>query len=153
MKKIVLSSVLSLIITFSFAQKLAEKDVPDNVKNAFKAKFPEAVVLEWSKDSADTEAAFVSNEMKTEATFDGFGNWKETEWEMPTEYVPDTITGYVLKNYKDYKIKEFSMTDSPSGKSYVVEIQKKKDAMELYFAIAGEFQKKVAAVIETKKKK
>lgn len=153
MKKLLFTSVLSLIITFSFAQKLVEKDVPDNVKNAFKSKFPDAVNVEWEKDSADTEAAFLSNEMKTEAKFDVNGNWKETEWEMPTEFVPDTIAGYITKNYKDFKIKEFSMTDSPSGKSYIVEVQKKKEAYELFFAIAGDFQKKVVAIVETKKKK
>lgn len=153
MKKILLTSVLSLIITFSFSQKLTEKDVPDNVKNVFKTKFPEAANVEWEKDSANIEAVFVSNEMKTEATFDANGNWKETEWEMPIEYVPDTITGYVAKNFKDFKLKEFSMTDSPSGKSYIVEVQKKKEAVELYFTIAGEFQKKVVGIVEPKKKK
>lgn len=125
------------------AQTVQPADLPLAVQSNFKARFPEASKIKWTKEKDIYEAEFVNKEMNTEAEYTEKGEWKKTCWEIPVEYTPLSITTYVKTNYPNYKIKDVDMEEAyPSAeKLYAVEIGKKKELITLYFKVSGEFVK------------
>ena len=65
------------------------------------------------------------------------------------EYTPQTIKTYVATNYPKYKIKEVELEEVYPAleKMYAINIIKKKDKIELFFKVSGEFVR-----LETEKK-
>jgi hypothetical protein len=156
MKKINAFLAFLLIgISYLSAQKVEPKDLPLAVQSNFKARFPEASDVKWTKVNDIYEAEFVNKEIKTEAAYSEKGEWKETSWEIPVQYTPQTIKTYITTNYPKYKIKEIEIEEVYPAleKVYAVNIAKKKDILELYFKISGEFIKVEGEKKDDEKKK
>jgi hypothetical protein len=137
---------LALIFCGTFlvsSQTLQPTDLPLAVQTNFKARFPEASKIKWTKEKEIFEAEFINKEMNTEAEYTDKGEWKKTSWEIPAEYTPLSITTYVKTNYPNYKIKDVDLEEEyPSiDKLYAVEIGKKKEIITLFFKVTGEFVK------------
>jgi hypothetical protein len=128
---------------FLSAQTVQPTDLPLAVQSNFKARFPDASKIKWTKEKDIYAAEFVNKEMNTEAEFTEKGEWKKTSWEIPVEFTPLSITTYVKTNYPKYKIKDVDLEEAyPSiDKLYAVEIAKKKELITLYFKVSGEFVK------------
>lgn len=153
MKKLFVFAVMLIFSASCFSQKVDEADVPDAVKATFKTKFPSASTIKWEKEDTLYTAEFLMDQSKTEADFSDRGVWIETEWEIPLEYTPKAIKNYLDTAYAGYKINELEIMDYPTeGKLYLAEISKKKDCLNLFFTLSGEFQKSEIEVCEKEKK-
>ncbi len=139
MRKISLVMLAILFSTFAFSQKEG-KEIPPQVINDFKAKFPSATKIKWEKNKEKIEAQFINDDSKMEIEY--LNNaWKKTSYEFKFEYTPQKIKDYIKQYYALYKIKEVNFTDNNLGERlYEVEIaKKKKDKMTLIFDINSNF--------------
>lgn len=139
MKKISLIMLAILLSTFAFSQKEG-KEIPPQVINDFKAKFPAATKIKWEKNKEKIEAQFINDDtkMKTEYLNNA---WKKTCYAFKIDYTPQKIKDYIIQYYGLYKIKEVNFTDNNLGERlYEVEItKKKKDKITLIFDISSNF--------------
>ncbi len=115
------------MMTFvSFAQKIKEQNVPQVVKNALIQKFPKATKLKWDKEGENFEASFDLDDVDNSVLFNKAGRIIETEVEITTTQLPETVLNYLRTNYKDQKIKEAAKITSENGKvTYETEIKGK----------------------------
>ena len=134
-------TILFLGLIYLSAQTVQPTEIPLAVQSNFKARFPEATNAKWTKANDTYEVSFINKEVNTEAHYSDKGEWKETSWNIPIEYTPQTIKTYTTTNYPKYKIKEVEIEEvyPTSEKIYAVNIAKKKDIIELYFKVSGEF--------------
>lgn len=140
MKKLTLMIAAGLITTFSFAQKLNEKDIPSSVKEALHKAYPNAKEVKWDKEGENYEASFDVNKIDNSALFDGTGNLLETEVEIELNQLPSSIIDYVKTHYSGQKIKEGAkITDSKGTITYEAEIK----GMDLLFDSNGKFIKEM----------
>ena len=148
-------TILFLGLTYLSAQTVQPTELPLAVQSSFKLKFPEAINTKWTKVTDTYEVEFINKDVNTEAIFTDKGEWKETSWEIPMEYTPQTIKTYIATNYPKYKMKEIEIEETypSSEKLYAVNIAKKKEKIELYFKISGEFVKLETNKPEDNKKK
>jgi hypothetical protein len=142
MKKIIALSIAFLVASTTLGQKISETALPEAVSNAFKIRFPGAKNVKWEKEDSVYSAKFLMNEAPTESEFDTSGLWKNTEWNVPVEYTPQTIKTYLDSAYAGYKIKELTILESATDmKMYVAEVNNKKEKTEVYFTLTGVFRK------------
>ncbi len=140
MKKINLFLVTMLISTVLFAQKLAVNDVPVQVTNDLKNRFPAAEKAIWEKDNAVIKVAFINDGSKMEIAYQN-NNWQYTKWIFAIDYAPQKIKDYVTQNYAAYKIKELGFLDKSGGERIyeVIITKKKKNNMTLIFDSSNNF--------------
>jgi hypothetical protein len=135
--------ILAIILwanNINYAQKLNPKDVPLQIANDFKGRFPEATGVKWQKEGKFLQAFFVNDGNKMVAEYDN-NTWVKTKWIIPGNIAPTKIKEYVGKYYQGYKIKEIFFVDTNySERDYEVEISKnKKDITRLIFDISCNF--------------
>ncbi len=105
------------MMTFvSFAQKIKEQNVPQVVKNALIQKFPKATEVKWDKEGENFEASFDLDEVDNSVLFNQAGTIIETEIEIATSQLPESVRNYLHTNYKNQKIKEAAKITSENGK-------------------------------------
>lgn len=126
MKTIVMMMASMLIVSCANAQKIKEAEVPTAVKEGFKKHFASVKAEGWEKEGANFEAEFDLNKVETSALFDPNGNLLETESEIAVAALPNTVTEYLVKNYKGEKVKEAAKITEANGKvKYEAEIKGK----------------------------
>ncbi|MHC8950214.1 hypothetical protein [Sphingobacterium hungaricum] len=74
MKKIIFLLVAVASVSFANAQKIAEKDVPANVKSSLKKQYPNAKEVKWEKESGNFEAGFELKEVDYSVLLNASGN-------------------------------------------------------------------------------
>jgi hypothetical protein len=140
MKKTVIVLVALFVSTVAYSQKVKEKNVPDAVKIAFKAAYPNADDVEWEKEDENYEVEFELNDVDYSVLYTADGTLLETEMEIETEQLPQNVIEYMKANYADKKIKESAkITNNKGVVTYEVEI-KGKDVM---FDANGNFIKEI----------
>ena len=140
MKKAVTMMVAGVITSFSFAQKIQEKDVPATVKTSFNKTYPTAKEVKWDKEGANYEASFDANEIDNSVLFDASGNVVETEAEIELNQLPSGVLEYVKTNYSNQKVKEAAkITDAKGVITYEVELK----GMDVLFDNSGKFIKEM----------
>lgn len=116
--------------------------VPDNVKAAFKLKYPKVANVEWHEDDyMNYKAIFYSTRGKEVCVFNSYGELVET-WVMgKNENLSATIQDYLKKEYKAYKLKEFysvkRLADKLNAYKVIVVNKKSGDEQELWFNLSG----------------
>ena len=116
--------------------------VPENVKAAFKLKYPKVTNVEWKEDGyMNYQAHFYTTRGKETCVFNNYGEIVET-WVMgKNENLSATIQDYLKKEYKGYKLKEFysvkRLADKLNAYKVVVVEKKSGDEQELWFNLSG----------------
>jgi hypothetical protein len=140
MKKTVIILVALLVSTVAYSQKIKEKNVPDAVKTAFKAAYPNADDIKWEKEAANYEAEFELNDVEYSALYNANGTLIETEMEIKTSQLPQKALDYMNANYAGKKIKEAAkITDAQGTITYEAEVKGK----DVIFDANGNFIKVV----------
>jgi hypothetical protein len=139
MKKILITVFAIVLGLCVHAQKIAAEKVPAAVIRAFKAKFPAAEKVKWEmEDKKDYEAAFTLNKTEQSAAFNAEGKWMETETEIKTSELPQTVRDAVSKDYAGYKITEASrIEDIKHGNCFETEIKKEKQMYAVLYSPDG----------------
>ncbi len=141
MKSLVFSLMLVFgISNFCFAQKIESKNIPAQLSNDFKSRFPEATNTKWLKEGKHLKALFTKDGNKMVAWYDN-NTWVKTEWCIPNNIAPLKIKEYISKYYNGYKINEIGFVETiNSEREYEAEIsKKKKNVTKLIFDISGNF--------------
>ena len=140
MKKLTGMFVAMVIVSFSYAQKIAEKEVPAAVKSAFQKQFPDVKDVDWEKEKGNYEVEFEIKETEYSVLLDASGTILETEMEINVEALPSNVRDYVSKNHAGEKIKEAAKISDTTGTiTYEAEIKGK----DLIFDSNGNFVKEV----------
>jgi len=140
MKKAVTMMVAGVITSFSFAQKIQEKDVPTTVKTSFNKTYPTAKEVKWDKEGNNYEASFDANEIDNSVLFDATGNEVETEVEIELNQLPSGVLKYVKTHYSNQKVKEAAkITDAKGAITYEAELK----GMDVLFDSNGIFIKEM----------
>jgi len=116
--------------------------VPDNVKAAFKLKYPKVTSVEWEEDGyMNYIAKYYTTRGKEFCVFNRYGEITET-WVMgKNDNLSATIQDYLKKEYKGYKLKEFytvkRLADKLTAYKVIVSDKKTGDEQELWFNLSG----------------
>jgi len=118
------------------------KSVPENVKAAFKLKYPRVTNVEWIEDDEmNYQAVYFSARGKEICVFNNYGEIVETMVMGKVENLSSTIDEYIKKNYKGFKVTEFYTVRKMAEKlnCYKVYISNKKTNEEeiLWFNTSG----------------
>jgi|GEM_PF-1177163 len=141
--KLYLLSVFLLFLSLSvFSQDYKESELPPNVVSNFKDKFTPQGKVSWNKNIDIYTASFKSDDQNVKASFANDGKWVDTRYEIGYKELPGAVVTYVTSNFRDAKIKESSMRDTPSESEHYYIILKKDgitDEAILYFDLKGNF--------------
>jgi hypothetical protein len=116
--------------------------VPENVKAAFKLKYPKVTNVEWKEDGyMNYIAAFYTTRGKEFCVFNSYGEITET-WVMgKNESLSATIQDYLKKEYKNCKLKEFytvkRLADKLTAYKVIIVDKKTQEEQELWFNLSG----------------
>ena len=95
-----LTCFIFLFAALGRSQKIAEKDLPAAIKNAFTAKYPTASDIKWEKENKnELEANFKMNNTDVSANFKLDGTWVETETTIPASELPTAVSNTVNTKY------------------------------------------------------
>lgn len=127
--------VLTMAVTISLSANCQKLTVPDAIKNAFNAKYPNAKNVKWGKENAkEYEAEFKLNNNAVSANFGPDGTWVETESVIPESDLPAAVKTAVGSKYPGAFITLAEKTEQPGNKIHYevsVKVNGKKKAMEL----------------------
>ena len=126
------------------AQTINADKVPSAVKDAFKAKFPNAQNASWEIERKDVyEVNFINGKDKQAAQFDKAGKWEKTELEIEISRLPKQVSDSLTKAYPWYKITECEKIETTKYKeAYELDIVKGASKLEVQLLPSGEFIKK-----------
>jgi hypothetical protein len=124
-----------MAFTISLSANCQGIKVPDVVKNAFTAKYPNATNVKWGKENAtEFEAEFKLNNNAVSANFKQDGSWVETESTIAAVDLPSAVTSAINTKYPGAVITLAEKTEQAGNKIlYEVsfKVNGKKKSMEL----------------------
>ena len=150
MNKLILAAIIGHTFSCSNAQRENKNvEVPEAVKSAFSAKYPNATKLTWEDEGGTFEAGFVQNKTEFSAVFDTQGKFMEEETEIKVSALPKAIVEYCKTNYADHKMSEAAKITTNSGEiKFEAELSKGKMHFDAIFDVNGNFISKGAPVSE-----
>lgn len=127
--------VLTAAITIGLSANCQGLKVPDVVKNAFTAKYPNATNVKWGKENAkEYEAEFKLNNNSVSANFGLDGSWVETESVIPVSELPVAVKAAISTKYPGASITLAEKTEQPVNKvlyEVTIKVIGKKKSIEL----------------------
>lgn len=137
-----------VIAIFGLSMILEGINVPQLVKDAFAAKYPNAKKVDWEMEGPKIyEAEFKLDGKEMSACFKEDGTWVETETEMKVKDLPAAIKAALAAQFADYEIEEAEQLERPDlPLGYEVEIENEEDdtILEVVFDANGKvLEKKV----------
>jgi hypothetical protein len=116
--------------------------VPENVKAAFKLKYPKVNNEVWTEDGyMNYIAAFYTTRGKEFCVYNSYGELTETWVLGKNESLSATIQDYLKKEHKNCKLKEFytvkRLADKLTAYKVIIVDKKTQDEQELWFNLSG----------------
>lgn len=99
MKKIIWGLILFLPF-WAFSQRIKKEQVPSVIQKAFLSRFPNALMVKWSRGESNYEVDFQQNEDNIAAIFDEKGDWLSTQSEIDISKVPAIVKKSYALIYK-----------------------------------------------------
>jgi hypothetical protein len=87
------------------------------------------------------KVSYIDDGTRYEAQYFENGDWIKTFNEVPMEHVPMTVINQLSTLYPGYKVVKTFNELNNDGKFYVLDIEKGKDKMSIYFTPSGKFFK------------
>ena len=94
------------------------------------------------ENDSEWEAEFKWNGKEYSANFSTDGEWRETEYEIKENEIPSNIRAILDQNFSDYEIEEPEVAETPSGKSYEMEVEVGEEEYEVTIDPQGILTKK-----------
>lgn len=119
-------------------------ELPADVQKAFSNKYPDTRVEKWTKRNAYYVIRFTLDKSKAEAWFD-YNVWKMTEKDAKYENLPEAVVkAFKAGDYADWTIDDIDIVERLGMPTlYVIEVEKGKAEMELYYFEDGKLFKAV----------
>ncbi len=117
-------------------------NVPENVKAAFKLKYPKVNNEVWTEDGyMNYIAAFYTTRGKEFCVYNSYGELTETWVLGKNDNLSATIQDYLKKEHKNCKLKEFytvkRLADKLTAYKVIVVDKKTQEEQELWFNLSG----------------
>ncbi len=117
-------------------------NVPENVKAAFKLKYPKVNNEVWTEDGyMNYIAAFYTTRGKEFCVYNSYGELTETWVLGKNDNLSATIQDYLKKEHKSCKLKEFytvkRLADKLTAYKVIVVDKKTQEEQELWFNLSG----------------
>ena len=104
-----------LAIICSYTSSFAQSKTPKAVITAFNSAYPNAKKVKWDKEDNNFEASFKLNKIANSVVFNIEGKILETEVEINFNELPKKAVNYIIKNYKNQKVKETAKIITAKG--------------------------------------
>lgn len=142
--KTILSLLLAVVSLSAISCGSSDK-APSAVRQAFKAKFPNATRPDWEQEQPGIwESSFIDRGSHKTANFDSTGSWLETEATLPNSALPESVKSALGKTFADYKLREASIIESQAeGTIYEAEIAKGEAGLDVFFLPDGRIMRQV----------
>lgn len=138
MKKLILLLAAATITSFTFAQKIEDKDVPAAVKTAFQKKYPNAKNAEWQKSGKHYKAMFENDNSQIAEILDGSGKMIKSNMKIKETDLPTKASQHISKQHPGEETKEMEkVIDGKGVVTYEVRMKEKN----YYFDADGNFVK------------
>ncbi|ABG60764.1 PepSY-like domain-containing protein [Cytophaga hutchinsonii] len=140
MKKL---SILFLVMStgcVSYAQDIAQKDVPAVVVNAFQQKFPQQSVVEWELKRGLYEAEFEIKNMDHSVYLDSTGKIVKHKQEIAVSDLPSAVTASIQKNFSGYKVDDAKKIEVGNTVRYKVDVEKGAEERKVTFSADGKIE-------------
>lgn len=124
-----------------------DRYTPDGaVRLAFENMFPDASSVEWERKLGYAVAEFRDNGKEKDAWFSLDGTWMLTETEIAVRDIPAAITKDIAGGqYAGWKITDADYLERKDMEAiYVIEVEKAKEEIDLYYSPEGKLLKAVA---------
>ncbi len=132
--------VIIVLSVFVFVACAQDAKPPENIKEAFEARFGEVKNVKWEQEDNNWEADFKNSEGKFSAVFDKDANWMETERDIKPDELPENIRQVLMEEYDDYEVDEVEEVEAPGFKGFEVELEKEegREEMEITVLVTSE---------------
>ncbi len=142
MKNLFYLSALALMFIISSCGN-SGKNLPENIKNAFTEKFPNATDVKWDMENAsEWEAEFKMDGKEYSANFDIKGAWMETEYAIEKSDIPEVVKTSIETDFPEYSIEVSEVSETADGKVFEFELKKGSDVLEVSMDMEGKTIKK-----------
>ena len=137
---------LSVILLFmsagcvSFAQDIAQQNVPSVVVNAFQQKFPNQTAVEWELKKGLYEAEFEIKSLDHSVYIDSTGKIVKHKQEIPVSELPAAVTASIQKNFSGYKVDDVKKIEAGSKVTYKVDVEKGTEERKVTFGADGKIE-------------
>ena len=115
-----------------------DKEVPEEVKEAFISKFPDATDIRYELETADEwEVEFSMDDIGLSALFKDDGTWLSTEYDFPEVDLPTKVIEAIEYLLDQYHIEEVDFVETEIGQYYEVELERLGKELEIKVDTSG----------------
>ena len=119
-------------------------NIPKDVLNAFKAKYPHVTGVTWAETSDGSyTASYYGTRGKEICTINSYGTITETMTLGNPDNLLSSISSYIKQNYKNNKVVEYyavkKIVDKKNFYKVIIADKKTKVEQELWFTTSGKF--------------
>lgn len=121
--------------------------LPDTmILDAFERMYPNATQVEWERKLGYFVADCKIDNKEKDVWFDANGEWMLTETDITLNELPKAVTDAIASSqYANWKIDDISYLERKDMEAvYVVEVEKAKDEVDLYYSEEGQLLKAVS---------
>ena len=137
------SFLILLVFIMTGFSACAQKTAPDNVQQAFKQKFPNAVSVKWDRENKNEwEAEFKLEGKMLSANFDNDGKWLETERDLSMQELPAAVKKTLDKDFSNFKVKDIAAIETVDLNAFEIDLAKGSDRLELLISSEGKVLKR-----------
>jgi len=113
MKRMLLLTLFSLLLLLTGCT-IGLKQAPKAVRQAFDARYPRAIHVEWEKVLSAYKAEFYHDGHEKEAQFDKDGTWRRTKTELSFLDIPAPVMK-AAQEYCDWEIDDILLFEQADG--------------------------------------
>jgi hypothetical protein len=143
MKKIMIIAGLMLGTVLTYAQDIAESQVPSVVLNNFKKEFPKASDVEWEQKGVGFEVDYEIGFVDHEAWFDNTGKMIKHVEDIKVQDLPESVRNVIKKEYDGHRASDAKKITQEDQVTYQVELEKGNVEWKITFSTTGKELKKI----------
>lgn len=133
--------IVALQVCFAaqvFGQEVKQKEVPSIILNGFKQLFPKAEDIEWKLKNGTYYVDFETKFSKTQkAWFSKTGKMVRHIQSVFQSDLPQKVSATLKKEYEKYRIDKIKKVFSDSKITYLIELRRKKEEINLVMSEDG----------------
>ncbi|WP_192821675.1 hypothetical protein [Rufibacter sp. LB8] len=129
--------VIAATSFFSCTRDLAPTDVPSLALNSVKAKFPQALTIDWEKAGDLFEAEFEVNGLDQTILVDANGTISKVKQDLLVTDLPAAVDAAIKRDFAGYVVDDLEKVEINGQVYYQVELENKLKTVEKVFAADG----------------
>jgi hypothetical protein len=136
-----MTGMLLLAVT-SFAQEIAEAQVPASVVTAFKKDFPQATETKWEKKADTHTVKFKIGGVEHKGWLDSNGKLVKHKIDIKESELPAAVAAALKKEYSNFKVSGVYKMLEGNATTYEMDLKNDQEKWEAVFGEDGKIIKK-----------